>query len=121
MQKIIHTKHKDIKPYITRDGSIIYELMHPLQHGNQNQSLAEAIVPAHTSTFLHLHHKTEELYHVIEGEGFMTLGSSKFPIKEGDTILIKPQTPHSLEAQNEDLKVLCCCSPAYSHEDTKLL
>jgi len=38
------TIYEEIEPYITKDGSIIRELIHPAVHGNSNQSLAEATV-----------------------------------------------------------------------------
>lgn len=111
-----------VKPYVTKDQSIIRELMHPGAHRNKAQSLAEAIVPSGTRTVLHLHHVTEELYHVTEGGGMMTLGGETFPVAVGDTVLIPPGTPHCIEADKTgQLKILCCCSPAYSHEDTELL
>ncbi len=111
-----------VKPYVTKDQSIIRELMNPGTHRNKAQSLAEAIVPAGARTVLHLHYVTEELYHVTEGEGMMTLGRKIFPVAVGDTVLIPPGTPHRIEANEAgQLKILCCCSPAYSHDDTELL
>jgi mannose-6-phosphate isomerase-like protein (cupin superfamily)/transcriptional regulator with XRE-family HTH domain len=111
-----------VTPYVTKDRSIIRELMHPGTHRNKAQSLAEAIVPAGTRTLLHKHHVTEELYHVTEGNGLMTLGRKTFPVAVGDTVLIPPGTRHCIEASEAgQLKILCCSSPAYSHEDTELL
>ena len=111
-----------VKPYVTKDQSIIRELMHPGTHRNKAQSLAEAIVPAGTRTVLHQHHVTEELYHVTEGKGMMTLDGRTFPVEVGDTVLILPGTPHCIQASEAgQLRILCCCSPAYSHEDTELL
>ncbi len=108
-------------PYITKDGSEIRELMHPSLHGNRNQSLAEATIPVGTKTLLHTHMETEELYHVTRGVGRITLGGNILEIVAGDTICIKPETPHCLEnTGSEPLVILCCCSPAYSHEDTLL-
>ena len=110
-----------ITPYITKDGSGIRELMHPAVHGNQNQSLAEATVAPGATTQLHKHLKTEELYHITRGQGLMTLGDTCFEVYLGDTICIKPGTPHCIEnTGNEPLVLLCCCSPAYSHDDTVL-
>jgi mannose-6-phosphate isomerase-like protein (cupin superfamily) len=35
---------------------------------------------------------------------------------------IPPGTPHSIANTGEgDLKILCACSPAYTHEDTEIL
>lgn len=116
------TRYAEIVPYVTRDGSLIRELMHPAVHGNHAQSLAEAEVAPGGVTHLHLHRTTEELYHVTAGEGVMVLGDERFPIAVGDTVCIPPGTPHRVEnTGNNALKILCCCSPAYSHEDTVLL
>jgi len=116
------TSIKDIEPSTTKDGSVIRELMHPETHGNHNQSLAEAIISAGQITRLHKHHVSEELYYVTHGQGEMTLDSEKFQVNPGDTVLISPGTPHQIENNGEgDLKILCCCSPCYSHTDTELL
>jgi mannose-6-phosphate isomerase-like protein (cupin superfamily) len=116
------TRYQDIPAYTTKDGSEIRELLHPAVHGNQNQSLAEAIVQPGARTHLHRHARTEELYHVTAGQGRMTLGDEQFDIQVGDTVLIPPNTPHCVEAVgHEPLRILCCCSPAYRHEDTELI
>ena len=116
------TEYEKIEPYITKDGSIIRELIHPAVHGNSNQSLADATVPAGRKTLLHKHRITEEIYHITGGNGMMTLGSEEFEIKKGDSICITPGTPHRIQnTGNTPLKILCCCAPAYSHEDTELM
>ncbi|SDN94193.1 Mannose-6-phosphate isomerase, cupin superfamily [Desulfonauticus submarinus] len=122
LSKPIITKYLELKEYITKDNSIIKELMHPKVHGNSNQSLAEAIIPPYKTTFLHIHKTSEEIYHVLEGQGKMTLGENIFHITKGDTILIPPNTPHQVtNTEDTDLKILCCCAPPYSHEDTEIL
>ncbi len=114
--------YRDVTSYITKDGSIIRELMHPAMQGNHAQSLAHATVPTGKRTLLHRHHQTEKLYHVVGGRGRMTLGKDTFSVKTGDTVCIPPGTPHRIEATGPTpLRILCCCSPAYSHEDTELL
>jgi mannose-6-phosphate isomerase-like protein (cupin superfamily) len=116
------THYRDIPPYETRDGSQIRELMHPSLHAAQNQSLAEARVFPGQKTVLHRHHLSEEFYHVTAGSGVMTLGDEQFRVEAGDTVCIPSGTPHCIENDgNTDLTILCCCSPAYSHDDTELL
>lgn len=116
------TVYASVAPYVTKDGSIIRELLHPHQHGNQNQSLAEATLPPGVRTLLHRHHRTEELYHISAGEGLMFLDGEQFAVGPGDTVLIAPGQAHCIEASGDsELRLLCCCSPAYSHEDTELL
>ncbi|HTO48969.1 MAG TPA: cupin domain-containing protein [Burkholderiales bacterium] len=116
------TPYSGAAAYVTKDGSEIRELMHPAVHGNRAQSLAEATVPLGGETLLHLHRVTEELYHITAGVGVMTLGERTFEVRAGDTVCIAPGTPHRIRnAGAEPLKILCACSPAYSHEDTELV
>ena len=116
------TSYSAISAYQTMDGSEIRELMHPDKHGNAKQSLAEATVHPGQETLLHKHLRTEELYHITAGRGLMTLGEQHFEVNAGDTVCIPPGTPHCIANTGaEPLRILCCCSPAYSHEDTVLL
>jgi mannose-6-phosphate isomerase-like protein (cupin superfamily) len=118
----MRTHYRDLPSYTTKDGSTIRELMHPGAHGNRAQSLAEAELPAGFETTLHRHRVTEELYHITSGNGRMTLGSETFCVSPGDTVCISPGTPHCIANTGvEPLRILCCCSPPYSHEDTELL
>lgn len=122
-------RYQDILAYITRDGSEIRELMHPDGAGDtlarahsQQQSLAEARVQPGEKTQLHRHHQTEEIYHITQGKGLMTLADTQFDVTVGDTLCVRPGTPHCIENIGEEvLHILCCCSPAYAHNDTELL
>ena len=76
--------------------------MHPKHHGNKNQSSAEAIIDA--------------------GQSMVFLSEEKFEVSVGDTLCIKPGTPHHIKnTGTTTLHILCMCSPPYSHEDTELL
>lgn len=111
-----------VNPYITKDGSEIRELMHPAVHGNRNQSLAEARVPVGAKTHAHRHTVAEELYHITQGTGRLSLDDQQFDVAVGDTICINPGQAHCIENTGTEMLVfLCCCSPAYRHEDTTLL
>ena len=116
------TRLPEIPAYVTRDGSQIRELMHPDTHPVRRQSLAEAVVAPAATTRLHRHRASEELYHVTAGAGMMTLGDERFAIGAGDTVLIPPGTAHCVQTTSSTpLHILCCCSPAYAHDDTELL
>ena len=118
----IKTEYGNVPPYTTKDGSLIRELMHPDVHGNKMQSLAEATVSEGSSTKLHRHKWSEEIYHILEGKGIITLGNEQFEITAGDTVCIPPGTKHRIKnIARKRLKIMCCCSPPYSHEDTGLL
>ncbi len=117
-----HTHYAEAPPYRTKDGSEIRELLHPSVHGNRNQSLAEATVAVGATTLLHRHFTSEELYHLTEGTGEMTLGERTFTVSTGDTVCIPPGTPHCIRNSGDTpLRILCCCAPPYAHEDTELL
>ncbi|HSD43737.1 MAG TPA: cupin domain-containing protein [Burkholderiales bacterium] len=116
------TSYAGVAPYVTKDGSEIRELMHPAVHGNRAQSLAEATVPPGAETLLHRHRLTEELYHVTQGIGLMTLADESFELRAGDTVCILPGTAHKIRnVGSGPLKILCACAPAYAHDDTELL
>ena len=118
----MRTSYAEIRSYITADGSEIRELMHPDHHANQRQSLAEATLRPGQETLLHKHLRTEELYHVTAGRGVMTLGEERFPVSVGDTVYIAPGTAHCISnTGSEPLRILCCCAPAYSHDDVIVL
>ena len=118
----IFSQYSQVTAYTTRDGSQIRELMHPDSQGNKQQSLAEATVTPGEKTLLHKHLKSEELYFITQGNGKMTLGNTSIEVANGHCICIPPNTPHNIENTGDiDLKILCCCSPAYSHNDTELL
>jgi mannose-6-phosphate isomerase-like protein (cupin superfamily) len=122
MTKRLHTAYSQVAPFITKDGSVIRELMHPGTHGNRGQSLAEAMVPPGAATVPHRHHRSEEIYHITAGEGRMRLGDEEFAVTVGDTICIPPGVPHSLSNPGQgELRLLCCSSPPYDDEDTELL
>ena len=49
-------------------------------------------------------------------------GAQKFAVAVGDTICIAPGTPHCIvNTGDTPLRILCTCSPAYSHDDTVLI
>ena len=115
------TAYAEIVAFITKDGSVIRELMHPSQHGSSSMSFAEAIIEAGGTTLLHLHQKAEEIYHVTQGTGTMRMGSAEFEIRCGDTITIPPGTLHNVtNIGGQPLKIHCVCHPAYSDGDTDL-
>ena len=121
-QSRIHSPYDSAEAYVTKDESIIRELLHPDHSAARHQSLAEAIVARGQITALHLHRLTEEIYHITAGTGMMTLAETRFSVNVGDSIVIRPGTPHCIEnIGTVPLIILCCCAPAYSHDDTVLL
>jgi mannose-6-phosphate isomerase-like protein (cupin superfamily) len=114
--------YQDTPEYQTKDGSIVKEILHPSRHLIKNQSLAEATVAPGQQTQAHFHLKSEEIYYVQSGHGRMTMADDSFNIQPGMAICIAPGTIHQLTNTGEEaLIILCCCAPAYGHEDTILV
>ena len=109
----------DVAPFITKDGSEIRELLAHRNSAVRNQSVAEARLPAGASTQEHFHPKAEEIYYITHGMGRMRIEGVTREVKAGDAIAIPPGQKHKLwNTGNETLRLLCCCAPAYEHEDT---
>jgi mannose-6-phosphate isomerase-like protein (cupin superfamily) len=116
------SKLDDLEPFTTLDGSTIREIVGPAWTPARNQSLAEATVPVGARTIAHYHRATEELYFFTAGRGRMTLGDRERDVAAGDCVVIPPGAVHSLvNTGAKPLVLLCCCAPAYSHEDTVLV
>ena len=108
---------EDQKPFTTKDGSTIRSILDRTNAPVQNQSLAEASLPAGAATECHYHKLSEELYFLLEGSGVIELNGEQRQVGPGDAILIPPETRHTILAR-ENLRFLCCCAPPYSHDDT---
>jgi mannose-6-phosphate isomerase-like protein (cupin superfamily) len=107
--------------FVTADGSAIRELAGPAWTAARAQSLAEATVEPGAETAEHYHPQAEELYYFVAGTGRMRLGSDVSQVVAGDCVVIPPGTAHKLfNDGSEPLVLLCCCSPAYSDDDTVL-
>jgi mannose-6-phosphate isomerase-like protein (cupin superfamily) len=105
--------------FITVDGSSIREVAHPAWTAARHQSLAEATLDPGGETAEHYHPNAEELYFFVAGDGRMRLGDEEDAVRSGDCVVIPPGTPHKLWNVGETpLVLLCCCAPAYSHDDT---
>jgi mannose-6-phosphate isomerase-like protein (cupin superfamily) len=116
---LVHNLH-DAESFTTLDGSSIREVAGPASGNAANQSLAEATVPPGGETAEHYHRETEEIYFFTAGTGRMRLGDEEGEVVAGDTVVIPPGVPHKLWAGSEELRLLCCCAPAYRDEDTVL-
>ena len=110
-----------VPSFTTKDGSEIRELLAHRNSTIRAQSLAEARLQPGASTAPHLHRRTEEIYFILEGTASMRLGQETRLVRAGDAIAIPPGSVHQITNTGSDvLRFLCCCAPAYEHEDTVL-
>lgn len=115
------TSYAEIEPFTTLDGSEIREWAGPVSAPARNQSLAEASIPPGGATTEHYHRVTEELYLVTAGSGRLRIGDEEREVAAGDCAVIPPGARHKIFNTGSDvLRIVCACSPPYSHEDTVL-
>jgi mannose-6-phosphate isomerase-like protein (cupin superfamily) len=108
------TSPAGVEAFTTKDGSTIRELQHTAV-----QSLAEATLDPGQATERHYHRVSEEIYLMTAGSGVLEIDGETRRVTEGDAILIPPGAWHTLENDGaEPLRLMCCCAPPYSHDDT---
>jgi mannose-6-phosphate isomerase-like protein (cupin superfamily) len=108
-----------VVPFVTKDGSEIRELLAHRNSAIRNQSLAEARLAPGASTQEHYHVKTEEIYYITHGTARIRIDGEIRDVTVGDAIAILPGQRHKLWNTGSDvLRLVCCCAPAYEHEDT---
>lgn len=118
--EIVNRNH--VKPFITKDASETREILAPRNSSIKNQSLAEARVAPGQTTEEHYHARSEEIYYILRGKGRMWLENDSKEVQAGDGIAILPGKKHRIENTGKtELVFLCCCTPAYTHEDTILV
>ena len=105
-------------PFETADGSTIRSLLDRSNAPVANHSLAEATIEAGSATTRHHHRIAEEIYYLVEGSGTMELDGELRTVRTGDAILIPPGAWHQISADaGARIRLLCTCSPPYSHDD----
>jgi mannose-6-phosphate isomerase-like protein (cupin superfamily) len=114
---MIIRKLSEQEPFTTKDGSTIRSILDLANAPVRNQSLAEAELPPGGATERHYHKLSEEFYFLIEGEGVMEIDGKTQAVVPGDAILIPSGAWHQLSSE-KGVRLLCCCAPPYSHEDT---
>ena len=109
----------EVTPFTTKDGSEIRELLAHRNSVIRNQSLAEARLPVGGATQEHFHPRAEEIYYITHGTGKIRIEGETREVRAGDAVAIPPGQKHKLwNTGTELLHLLCCCAPAYEHQDT---
>jgi mannose-6-phosphate isomerase-like protein (cupin superfamily) len=110
---------EEAEAFTTADGSTIRELLGLPTAPVRNQSLAEATLEPGQATERHYHREAEEIYYVVEGAGALEIDGDRQRVTVGDACLIPPGAWHQIAAdEGSRLRFLCCCAPAYRHDDT---
>ena len=110
---LLRNRERDAVPFTTKDGSTIREYLH-----TEVQSLAEASLGQGQVTRRHYHARSEEIYLILDGNGELEIDGETRPVAAGDAILISPGSWHELTAGSDGVRLICCCVPPYSDDDT---
>ena len=114
-------QREDTSAFTTIDGSQIREFLNPGNSSLHNQSLAEATLPVGGATTEHYHPRAEEIYYISEGEASIRIEGEDRAVNKGDAIAIPAGQKHKIwNTGTAPLIFICCCAPAYAHEDTVL-
>jgi mannose-6-phosphate isomerase-like protein (cupin superfamily) len=73
-----------------------YILFNP-EDSQSECTVGYAIIYPGCKTSGHTHEDVEEVYHIVRGEGVMTIGDKNYNIKAGDTFIVPLYNFHSTE------------------------
>ena len=119
MSKNSFIKKEQGKPFIARDGALIFELLRPETSDIKNLSVASGYLKPQQKALPHYHKKSEEVYYVISGTGRVRVDEDVADITTGDAIHIPIGTIHALEntSMKKKMKILAISVPPYSDDD----
>lgn len=106
-----HRSIQSIEPEVTYDNLHVLAL-------NSDSLSSSFLIWVKKSVKKHLHQYHTEHVYIIDGFGLMLLGTDTLQIKEGDYIVIEPNTPHAVWVKSaQPLKALSIQSPFFDGSD----
>ena len=119
---VSYTSYSNESPleYVTKDLSVIRELLNQHCVPGLGLSLAEAVVEAGHATEKHYHTAFDEIYYCLEGEGTLYINDQACEFAAHMFYLLPKNATHYLRAAAR-LRLLCICCPGYTHEQTVLV
>lgn len=78
---------------VVRDSYILFDF--PESEGKAFQAGYSVVYPG-CRTGGHQHEDVEEVYHIIRGEGMMTVGNEAFRVSSGDTLIVPRFQLHTI-------------------------
>ena len=108
--------HKDTSPRYKRDNITSYLLVS--KKTCEAEKLSITLVEMELGGIQHIHaHEPEQVYHIIEGSGLMTVDGEQISVEVGDTIFFPSFAEHGLKNTGDTmLKYLSAASPSFTRE-----
>jgi mannose-6-phosphate isomerase-like protein (cupin superfamily) len=111
----------DSPEFTAGDNCRLREILHPGKDELAlRYSLAHAVVAPGQTTWLH-RLRTSEVYHILSGEGVMSIDGETSAVGPGDTVYIPPRAEQCIHNPGtSDLVFLCIVDPAWRKEDEEV-
>ena len=104
--------------YEAPDRAVARQIVAPGNSRCTTHSFAQIRVPAGVEIRAHRHRRSEEVYHVVSGQGLMTLDGEESLLSPGETVVIRVGQRHKISAlPDTDLEMLVMCVPAWEETD----
>ena len=118
----VHTRYADIPVIVSKDASLVRELMHPRIHGATQLSVAEITLHPGKETLRHYHKEIEEIVFVTHGEGIVNVANERVKLAVGDTYCLRSGVEFNFENPGKvDFKFISSCSPPWCADKDFLL
>ena len=78
-----------LKPFLAKDGALIYELLRPQNSGIKNMGLAMGELGKRKKAIPHYHKISEEVYFVLSGNGEITVDGNTKKLKPGTQFIFQ--------------------------------
>ena len=96
----------------------IKDICGKIQEMSSTDNLSIAYITVINKSVPHLHKNTDEIYYIVKGRGFITIGNEKQEIEKDDSISIPKNVFHSIEkSSDEPLELIAITSPKYNPDD----
>lgn len=93
-------------------GALSKMLVHPEANGARHIDHRISLYQPKARVDLHAHKVQEQIYHVLDGEGLMTLGEERRVVRRHDVIFVPPGVPHAIDNTGlTDLTFLVITAP----------
>lgn len=104
------------KEYYFKEGCFIEEWHNSVD--DHAMSVAKVRVEVGKTTKLHALRSTYERYVIINGTAYVTVDQESRQLREGDVVVIPPDTAQQIENTGEiDLIFLAICTPRFKEEN----
>ncbi len=106
----VHVPADDVRSFDADDAMTIYDCIG--MDDADHVGLVVGVLDGEHGTFVN--HRSEKLYHVLDGAVTIEAGGDAYELTAGDNLLIPPETRHSMHG---DARMIIATGPPYDPAD----